>query len=171
MNGPTPDRDFEPEPIVVRFRLNGRERVVQTFPHVVLADLLHDELGQTDVRVSCDQGVCGACTVLLDGEPATACLTPCFDLEGKIVVTAKGLGEDNALNDVQRAFVDVSAFQCGYCTPGMVVSATALLAANADPSREDIQSWLGANICRCTGYQVIVEAVELAARRRNGARD
>ncbi|MEC9345427.1 MAG: (2Fe-2S)-binding protein [Pseudomonadota bacterium] len=153
--------------IPIRFRLNGIDRKAAVEPNQVLADLLRDDLGQTDVRVSCDQGVCGVCSVLVDGVPVTACLTPAFRADGCEIVTAKGLASgSDALSDVQRAFVDVSAFQCGFCTPGMVISATALLAAHPAPDRATIVGWLGANVCRCTGYQMIIEAIELAAARR-----
>ncbi len=153
--------------MTLRFRLNGVAQLAAVEPQTMLVDLLRDQLGQVDVRVSCDQGVCGVCTVLVDGKPTTACLTPAFLVAGQEVVTVKGLsGNAAGLSDVQRAFIDCSAFQCGYCTPGMVLSATALLAAHPSPDRQTICDWLDANLCRCTGYQVIIEAVELAARRR-----
>lgn len=153
--------------IALRFRLNGVQRTAAVEPRTMLADLLREQLGQTDVRVSCDQGVCGVCTVLVDGTPTTGCLTPAFAVNGREVVTVQGLtGDATGLSDVQQAFIDCSAFQCGYCTAGMVLAATALLAENPAPERSEIQDWLGANVCRCTGYQVIIEAVELAAARR-----
>ncbi|MDF1720557.1 MAG: (2Fe-2S)-binding protein [Minwuia sp.] len=153
--------------IGLRFRLNGIERVAAVAPSMMLAELLREQLGQIDVRVSCDQGVCGVCTVLVEGTPTTSCLTPAFLVANRDVVTVKGLsGDATGLTDVQRAFIECSAFQCGYCTPGMVLSATALLAEHPAPDRQTIRDWLDANVCRCTGYQVIIEAIELAASRR-----
>ena len=155
------------DPIAIRLRVNGTERIAAVEPRTMLADLLREQFGQSDVRISCDQGVCGVCTVLIDGKPATACLTPAFTVDGCEVTTVQGLTEElTALSDVQRAFIECSAFQCGYCTPGMVLSATALLAQHPMPDRQTILDWLDANICRCTGYQVIVEAIQLAAARR-----
>ena len=152
----------------IRSRPNGTVRPAAVTPATMLVDLLRDDCGQVDVRVSCDQGVCGVCTVLVDDVPATACLTLAFTVDGRRVTTVQGLAAGSALSDVQQAFVDAAGFQCGYCTPGMVLSATALLAAHPDPDRATIRAWLGGNLCRCTGYQMIVEAIELAAARRHG---
>ncbi len=155
------------ELITLKFKLNGVGRAVAVEPQTMLADLLREQLGQTDVRVSCDQGVCGVCTVLVDGTPTTACLTPAFLVADREVTTVKGLsGNATGLTDVQQAFIACSAFQCGYCTPGMVLSATALLAEDPSPDRQAIRDWLDANICRCTGYQTIIEAIELVAAQR-----
>lgn len=153
--------------MALKFRLNGVARTAAVEPRTMLADLLREQLGQVDVRVSCDQGVCGVCTVLVDGTPTTACLTPAFLVAEREVTTVKGLsGDATGLTDVQQAFIACSAFQCGYCTPGMVLAATALLAENPSPDRQAIRDWLDANICRCTGYQTIIEAIEMVAAQR-----
>lgn len=153
--------------IALKFRLNGVGRTAAVEPQVMLADLLREQLGEIDVRVSCDQGVCGVCTVLVDGTPTTSCLTPAFLVADREVTTVKGLsGDATGLTDVQQAFITCSAFQCGYCTPGMVLSATALLAEHPSPDRQTIRDWLDANVCRCTGYQSIIEAIELVAAQR-----
>jgi carbon-monoxide dehydrogenase small subunit len=121
----------------------------------------------TGCKVGCDQAVCGACTILVDGEPQTACTTFAFELDGKTVTTIEGLGSglaNGTLHPVQRAFLDHTAFQCGFCTPGMILSVTALLARHPDPDEATIRRWLNANICRCTGYAMIIDAVKAAAR-------
>ncbi|MBL8662598.1 MAG: (2Fe-2S)-binding protein, partial [Candidatus Odyssella sp.] len=135
------------------------------------ADLLRDQWGLTGTKIGCDQATCGACTVLVDGAPMAACATFAWQADGASVTTIEGLAAGGALDPVQEAFKAKSAFQCGYCTPGMILSARALLARNPAPDRAAIRDWLSANVCRCTGYQMIVEAVEDAARRlREGAR-
>jgi carbon-monoxide dehydrogenase small subunit len=130
----------------------------------MLADLLRDDLALTGTKVACDQAVCGACTVLIDGVPTAACATFAWQAEGRRVLTIEGLARDGRLDPVQQAFKAKSAFQCGYCTPGMIMLAKGLLDRNSTPDRATIKAWLQANICRCTGYQMIVEAVEDAAR-------
>lgn len=152
--------------IAVRVAVNGTAHAVEVPTHLMLADLLRDRLGLTGTRVACDQAMCGACTVLVDGAPVAACSTFAFQADGRSVVTIEGLrGPDGRLDPVQQAFVERSAFQCGYCTSGMILLTKALLAADPRPDRATIVRWLGANVCRCTGYQMIVEAVEDAARR------
>jgi carbon-monoxide dehydrogenase small subunit len=156
----------------VRVEVNGTAHRLEVPTSLMLVDLLRDELGLTGTRVACDQAVCGACTVLVDGRPAAACSTFAFQVDGRSVVTIEGLrAPDGTLDPVQQAFVEASAFQCGYCTGGMILLTRALLAAHPRPDRETIVRWLGANICRCTGYQMIVEAVEQAARRTGGGPD
>jgi carbon-monoxide dehydrogenase small subunit len=150
----------------IRVRVNGTAHAVDVPPSLLLVDLLREELGLTGTKVACDQAVCGACTVLVDGRPVAACSTFAFQVDGRAVLTIEGLrAPDGALSPVQRAFAERSAFQCGYCTSGMILLATALLAAHPHPDRATVVGWLGANVCRCTGYQMIVEAVEEAARR------
>ncbi len=134
-------------------------------PNLMLADLLRDDLRFTGVKIACDQAVCGACTVLVDGVPTAACSTFAFMAEGTQVETIEGQAKDGVLSAVQAAFKHNSAFQCGFCTPGLVLLATALLRDNPQPDRATIREWLSANICRCTGYQMIIEAVEDAAAR------
>jgi aerobic-type carbon monoxide dehydrogenase small subunit (CoxS/CutS family) len=134
----------------------------------IVADLLREDLLLTGCKIGCDQAVCGACTVLVDGLPATACTTFAFELDGTTVTTIEGLGEGSALHPIQRAFLEHGGFQCGFCTPGMILSVKALLDHRRDPDEAMIRQWLGANICRCTGYQMIVEAVRAAAQAMMG---
>ncbi len=143
--------------------INGTAQRLRVAPNQVVADLLRDALMLTGCKVGCDQAVCGACTVLVDGAPTTACTTFAFELDGKTVTTIEGLA-NGSLHPVQRAFLDHTAFQCGFCTPGMILSVTALLARHPDPDEATIRQWLNANICRCTGYEMIVDAVKAAAK-------
>lgn len=149
--------------IAIRFELNGQGCVATVAPNRMLVDLLREDLALTGTKVGCDQAVCGACTVLVDGVPTAACATFAWQAEGRRVLTIEGLARDGRLDPVQQAFKARSAFQCGYCTPGMIMLAKALLDRHPAPDRATIKSWLQANICRCTGYQMIVEAVEDAA--------
>jgi carbon-monoxide dehydrogenase small subunit len=143
------------------FRLNGAEVVREIPTSAVLAELLREDLGCTGVKLACSRAVCGACTVLLDGLPVASCATFAFRAEGAEVTTIEGVAEEDP---VRRAFAEHSAFQCGYCTPGMILLAKALLARNPNPTREEIVAWMSSGLCRCTGYQMIVEAVEIASR-------
>ncbi len=151
------------EAIDITMTLNGETKTLSVPAHQVLADLLRDQLGLKGGNVSCASGVCGSCTVLADGEPVAACAQFAYQMDGKVLTTVEGLGENGQLSAVQRAFFELSAFQCGYCTPGMILLATALLEKNPSPTRDEIRTWMSANICRCTGYEMIIEAVELAA--------
>lgn len=152
--------------IAVRLEVNGGTHALTVPTSRMLVDLLREELGLVGTRVACDQAVCGACTVLVDGAPVAACSTFAFQADGRSVLTIEGLrGPDGRLDPVQQAFVERSAFQCGYCTSGMILLTKALLATDPRPDRATIVRWLGANVCRCTGYQMIVEAIEDAARR------
>ena len=155
-----------PIPIVVT--VNGRTHPLRVTPQRVAADFLREDLQLTGCKIGCDQAVCGACTVLADGVPITACTTFAFELDGKTVMTIEGLAEGGALHPIQRAFLDHGAFQCGFCTPGMILSVKALLARHPDPDEALIRQWLNANICRCTGYRMIIEAVQAAARAQAG---
>jgi carbon-monoxide dehydrogenase small subunit len=160
-----------PESLAVALTLNGRALRTNVAPQTMLADLLRDQCGLTGTKIGCDQATCGACTVLVDGAPVAACATFAWQADGTAVTTIEGLATNSALDPVQEAFKVKSAFQCGYCTPGMIMSATALLAQNPSPDRAAIRDWLSANVCRCTGYQMIIEAVEDAAQRlREAAR-
>ena len=143
--------------------INGSERVLEIEPSTLLLDLLRD-LGLTGAKPSCEMEVCGACTVQLDGRPVSACTTLAVELDGRIVQTIEGVAQSaDALHPVQQAFLKESAFQCGFCTPGMIMSAKALLEANPAPSRDEVVHWLEGSICRCTGYEPIVDAVLEAA--------
>lgn len=130
--------------------------------NAVLADVLRDSLGLQGCKVACDQGVCGACTVLVDGRPVAACVTFAFAVDGQSITTVEGLAQNGVLHAVQKSFLESSAFQCGFCTSGMILSIVGMLRAHPEPDDETIRDWLGSNICRCTGYGQIVEAVRRA---------
>ena len=150
----------------VSFVLNGVEIRMRIEDHLRLIDLLRDELGLTGTKEGCGEGECGACTVIVDGRAVNSCLYPALEIEGKEVVTVEGLLEKaNQLSILQKAFVDSGAIQCGYCTPGMIMSAKALLDSNPEPSEDEIRDSLQGNLCRCTGYTQIIEAVKQAARK------
>lgn len=148
----------------LKFTLNGRPVEVETHPGRRLLDLLRDDLGLTGVKEGCGEGECGACTVLVDGKLRLSCLTAAIQVEGKEVTTIEGLARDGKLHPIQRAFVETAGVQCGFCTPGFIMAAYALLAENPDPTPEEVRAWLSGNLCRCTGYEQIVEAVLLAAK-------
>jgi aerobic carbon-monoxide dehydrogenase small subunit len=154
--------------IDITLSVNDCSHRLSVSPRRVLADLLREDLQLTGCKIGCDQAVCGACTVLVDGMPATACTSFAFEFDGKALTTIEGLAPGGVLDPVQQAFLDHGAFQCGFCTPGMILSVKALLARHPDPGEPLIRQWLSANICRCTGYQMIVEAVRAAARARAG---
>jgi aerobic-type carbon monoxide dehydrogenase small subunit (CoxS/CutS family) len=140
--------------------VNDIEREVTSPPLTSLLQVLREELEITSPKAGCQQGGCGTCTVLVDGEPRRACLTPLVNVEGASITTVEGLGTPDDLSPVQAAFNEHYAAQCGYCTPGFVLATTALLEHNPAPSREEVLEALGGHICRCTGYVKIVEAVE-----------
>jgi aerobic-type carbon monoxide dehydrogenase small subunit (CoxS/CutS family) len=148
----------------IAITVNRRLYRLSVPPNRVVADLLREDLLLTGCKIGCDQAVCGACTVLVDGLPATACTTFAFELDGTALTTIEGLSDGGALHPIQRAVLEHSGFQCGFCTPGMILSVKALLDHHRDPDEMTIRQWLGANICRCTGYQMIVEAVRAAAQ-------
>ena len=144
--------------------INGQAATLEIEPSTLLLDLLRD-LGYTGAKPSCEMEVCGACTVQLDGLPVSACTTLAIELDGRTVETVEGLANaETDLHPVQQAFLKESAFQCGFCTPGMIMSAKALLEENASPSRDEVVHWLEGSICRCTGYEPIVDAVLDAAK-------
>ncbi len=145
--------------------LNGQEVTVEVEPGDLLADVLRDRLGLIGTKISCGEGECGACTVLVDGRAVDSCIYPALKAQGREVITIEGLGEDNRLDAIQQAFVDKTAPQCGYCIPGMVISAKALLDENPHPTWKEIEEGISGNLCRCTGYYQIIEAIELAAER------
>ncbi len=154
----------------VRLTVNGRAREGRAEARVTLVDFLRETLGLTGTHVGCEHGVCGACSVILDGRPVRACLIYAVQADGLEITTVEGLeAADGAITPLQDAFWDNHALQCGYCTPGMLIAAQALLDRNPDPSDEDIRAAIGGNLCRCTGYQQIVEAVRMAARHMREA--
>ena len=150
---------------IVRITINGLLREVAVPANRTLLDLLREDLDLTGTKHGCGEGDCGACTVLLDGEPVNACLVLAAEAEGREVTTIEGLAGGSLLHPVQQAFVDAGAVQCGYCTPGMVLVAAALVARNPSPTESDVRHALSGNFCRCTGYQKIVEAVLTASAR------
>ncbi len=147
----------------MRVQINGRSFEHDVEPRLLLVHYIRQHAGLTGTHVGCDTGNCGACTVLVDGRSVKSCMMLAVQANGAEITTVEGLAQDGELSAVQAAFVDKFASQCGYCTPGMIVSATALLASNPSPTEAEIREGLEGNICMCTGYQQIVEAVELAA--------
>ena len=157
--------------ISIRFTLNGVEKRAVVAPNMLLVDFLRDSEQLKGAKIGCSRGVCGSCTVLVDGTPVAACSSFAFQADGRSVVTVEGLAQGGVLDPVQQAFVDNAAFQCGYCTSGMILMTKALLAENKAPDRATIVDWLSSNVCRCTGYAQIIAAVEDAAQRlREAAR-
>jgi carbon-monoxide dehydrogenase small subunit len=153
-------------PVTVEINVNGATRTADVEPRTTLLDCLRDEMKLTGAHAGCEHGVCGACTILLDGEPARACLMFAVQADGYRITTVEGLAPaPGELGIVQDAFCETHGMQCGYCTPAMVLTAHALLARNASPTREEIVEAISGNICRCTGYGQIIEAIEVAARR------
>jgi aerobic-type carbon monoxide dehydrogenase small subunit (CoxS/CutS family) len=144
----------------ITLNVNGEERAVMVRPRDTLLSVLRDTLDLTGTKEACGTGECGSCTVLIDGMAVLACLTLAVEAEGKNIITIEGLSKNGKLNTLQEAFIAYGAVQCGFCTPGMLLSATALLSANPNPSGQDIQKALEGNICRCTGYNKIIEAIE-----------
>jgi carbon-monoxide dehydrogenase small subunit len=155
----------------VRLVVNGTsyERAVE--PRLLLSDFLRDELRLTGTHVGCEHGVCGTCTVLLDGRTARSCLTLAVQADGAVIRTVESLGTADALHPIQQAFWEKHGLQCGFCTPAMLLSAVELLEANPRPSRDDIVEAIGGNLCRCTGYQNIIAAVGRAAELMTPVRE
>lgn len=154
----------------VELTVNGAIHAVEVEPRVTLLDALRDNLALTGSHAGCEHGVCGACTVLIDGEPARSCLMFAVQADGLDITTIEGVAPaPGELSVIQDAFCEAHGMQCGYCTPGMVLTAQALLKHNPAPTRAEIVSAISANICRCTGYGQIVEAIEIAARRLAGS--
>lgn len=152
---------------LLRLQVNGDTHEVYVAVHKTLLEVLREDLGLTGTKHGCELGECGTCTVLVDGEPHLSCLTLPLQVEGREITTVEGLAGAEPTR-LQRAFVEAGAAQCGYCTPGMLLAATALLERNPQPSREEIAEALAGNLCRCTGYVKIFEAVERAAARVRG---
>jgi len=150
--------------VPVQFTLNGEEKAEFVDSGATLLKVLRDKLGDTSPKGGCSQGTCGACSVLIDGELTLSCLTLAETCEGAHILTTGGLAADGVLHPLQRAFVDEFAAQCGFCTPGMIMAAKALLDRIPNPSRDDVVEALSGNICRCTGYEPIIRAVLTAAR-------
>ena len=153
---------------LVSFTLNGRAHQLAVDTRAKLAEMLRDDLRLTGTHIGCGTGSCGACTVLLDGETVKSCCILAADVDGQAVTTIEGMSKPGELSPLQQCFVEHHGLQCGYCTPGVLMTADALLEHNKKPSREEIKQCLAGNLCRCTGYLKIFEAVELAAARMRG---
>jgi carbon-monoxide dehydrogenase small subunit len=152
----------------VRFVLNGEQTEVLFAPHKTLLEVLREDLGLTGTKHGCELGECGTCTVLVEGLPILSCLALGLDMHGREVTTIEGMAAGNELHPLQQTFADLGAAQCGYCTPGFLLTAKELLETNDSPTRDEIKEALAGNLCRCTGYIKIYEAVELAAARMRG---
>ena len=152
----------------IRLKINGHSHELEVKPWATLLDTLREDLGLTGTKEGCGQGECGACTVLMDGTPVNACLILAMEAQGKEILTIEGLAQGDELHPVQQAFVEIGGMQCGFCTPGMVLSAKALLDEKPEPTDEEIRKGLEGNFCRCTGYTKIIESVRAAAARMKG---
>ncbi|WP_166351308.1 (2Fe-2S)-binding protein [Phytoactinopolyspora limicola] len=155
--------------VPVTITVNGRTHRADCEPRTTLADFLREDLGYTGVHLGCEHGVCGACTVQLDGSTARSCCMLAVQADGSEVTTVEGLAEDGQLHPLQEAFWNRHGLQCGFCTPGMLMTACELLADNPDPSAEEIREGISGNLCRCTGYQFIVESIQEAAPKMRPA--
>ncbi|MDA8187036.1 MAG: (2Fe-2S)-binding protein [Dehalococcoidales bacterium] len=150
--------------VAINLRVNGDACKVLVPPHRPLVDVLRDDVGLTGTKKGCGAGECGACTVLMDGKPVNSCLVLAVQADGKDIMTIEGLAQDDRLHPIQEAFVQHGAIQCGYCSPGMILIAKALLDENPRPTELEVKQAIAGNICRCTGYVKIVEAIQAASR-------
>jgi len=157
------------EPIAVEMAVNGRARAIRVAAHHTLLDVLRDDLGLTGTKECCLVGECGACTVLVDGRSVDSCLVLAAEMDGASITTVEGLAREGELSPLQQAFLDTGAAQCGFCIPGQLVAAHALLQATPRPLRAEVEEGLAGNLCRCAGYEQIIEAVLLAARAEPGS--
>lgn len=151
--------------INIDINVNGTNYSLEIEDDLRLIDLLRDKLGLTGTKEGCGEGECGACTVIMDGRAVNSCLILAVQVHGKKIITIEGLGDSNNLHPIQKAFLENGAVQCGYCTPGMVLSAKALLDKNINPTREEIREAISGNLCRCTGYEKIVNSIERASQK------
>jgi len=154
----------------ITLRLNGEEREVAVLPNRTLLEVLREDLRLTGTKEACDDGSCGTCTVLVEGTPMRSCLLLAIQVQGKEILTIEGLAEGEKLHPIQKAFIDHGAIQCGFCTPGMILTAKALLEETREPSDYEIKRAISGNFCRCTGYNKIVEAIAAAATQMKGGR-
>lgn len=158
-------------PITISLTVNGRPYVAQVEPRRLLVDFLREELGLPGTHIGCEHGVCGTCTVLLNGASIRSCITLAVQADGAEISTVEGLADGSKLHPLQDEFADKQGLQCGYCTPGMLMRASEFLAENPEPTLEHVRSALASNLCRCTGYQFIAEAVLAAAERMRAAKE
>jgi carbon-monoxide dehydrogenase small subunit len=152
----------------ISLTINGREYTISVEPRRTLADAIRDDCGQTGTHIGCEHGICGACTVIVDGEPVRSCLMFAVQATGKTIRTVEGLADGATLHPMQQAFMDHHGLQCGYCTPGFLMLAVGVLEREPDISDEDLLDVLSSNLCRCTGYQNIIKAVRAAAKTMRG---
>lgn len=156
--------------VEISLELNGRTVSRWVWPHQTLLEVLHDEIGATEVKYGCGEGVCGTCTVLMDGEPVNACLVFGVQAQGASVTTGRGLATNGDMHALQKSFLEKGAAQCGFCTPGMLLVAYAYLSEHPSPNRDEIREALTGNLCRCTGYSKILDAAEAYAAASRGRR-
>ncbi len=154
---------------LVTLHVNGEDMELAVAPHHTLLEVLREEAGLTGTKHGCELGECGLCTVIVDGLPQFSCLTLAVEAQGRAIRTVEGIARGGALHPLQQAYVETGASQCGYCSPGMLMSALALLETNEAPTRDEVREALAGNLCRCTGYLAIIDAVELAAARMRSA--
>jgi len=152
----------------IKLTINGKEREVEVTSSTRLLDLLRDDLHLTGTKEGCGKGECGACTVIMNGELVASCLVLAPQADGAVITTIEGVGDDKCLDPIQEAFVETGAVQCGFCTPGMILAAKKILEENIHPSEEEIKRGISGNLCRCTGYQKIFDAIKLSAVRLAG---
>ncbi len=152
----------------IHLNVNSKDCTLRVKPSATLLDMIREDLGLTGTKEGCGVGECGACTVLVDGQTVNACLMLAVEADGKQITTIEGLANGEALHPIQQAFVEIGGLQCGFCTPGMVLSAKALLDKNMNPSDQEIRKGLEGNFCRCTGYTKIIESVKVAAEKMRG---
>ncbi|GAI86087.1 unnamed protein product [marine sediment metagenome] len=151
----------------IQLRINGEVYETAVQPWKTLLQVIREDIGLTGTKENCNMGECGACTVLMDGKPVNSCLTLAIEAQGKDIVTVEGLAKDGELHPVQQAFIEHGAIQCGFCTPGMVLSAKVLLDRNPHPTEEEVRKAMSGNLCRCTGYTKIIEAVLAASKKES----
>jgi carbon-monoxide dehydrogenase small subunit len=156
---------MEDQTVLLTMVVNGKSVEVQIAPDELLVDVLRDRFGLTGTKVGCNEGECGACTVIMEGQAVLSCLIPAMRAQGKQITTIEGLSDGDSLHPLQQAFVEHGAVQCGYCIPGFIMSAKALLDRNAHPTRNEIKEAVAGNLCRCTGYVKILEAIESVAKQ------
>jgi carbon-monoxide dehydrogenase small subunit len=159
----------DPQREVLRMRVNGEDVELLLAVHRTLLEVLREDMGLTGTKHGCELGECGTCTVLVDGVPVLSCLALPVELQGREIKTVEGMADNGRLHPLQQAFAELGAAQCGYCTPGILLTAEALLGDNPAPSRQEVREALAGNLCRCTGYTKILDAVELAALRMQGS--
>lgn len=152
----------------ISIRVNGQQHTLDVPVHRLLIDCLRYDLGLTGSKEGCSVGVCGACTVLMDGQMTSSCLVLAVRADGTDIVTIEGMAQDDRLHPIQQSFIDYGGFQCGICTPGMIMAAKSLLDENSDPSEDEIKDWMMGNLCRCTGYYKIIESIQAAAAATQG---